>query len=88
MQYLFIVSSEDIHHTSILLSQGTFSWQGSDCREVGETENEVGKGSLLLHSLNLHVTKGSLVAVVGKVGCGKSSLLAAITGELSRYVFF
>uniref|UniRef100_A0A8C2DUQ3 ATP-binding cassette sub-family C member 10 n=1 Tax=Cyprinus carpio TaxID=7962 RepID=A0A8C2DUQ3_CYPCA len=27
---------------------------------------------------------GSLVAVVGKVGCGKSSLLAAITGELSR----
>ncbi|MEQ2262443.1 hypothetical protein XENORESO_012119 [Xenotaenia resolanae] len=82
--YYAQVSSEDIHHTSILLSQGTFSWQGSDCREVGETENEVGKGSLLLHSLNLHVTKGSLVAVVGKVGCGKSSLLAAITGELSR----
>ncbi|KAI2659397.1 ATP-binding cassette sub-family C member 10 [Labeo rohita] len=27
---------------------------------------------------------GSLVAVVGKVGCGKSSLLAAITGDLSR----
>ncbi|MED6239552.1 hypothetical protein ATANTOWER_007864, partial [Ataeniobius toweri] len=82
--YYALVSSEDIHHTSILLSQGTFSWQVSDCREVGETENEVGKGSLLLHSLNLHVTKGSLVAVVGKVGCGKSSLLAAITGELSR----
>jgi len=27
------------------------------------------------------------VAVVGKVGCGKSSLLAAITGELTRYKF-
>uniref|UniRef100_A0A672PFU0 ATP-binding cassette, sub-family C (CFTR/MRP), member 10 n=1 Tax=Sinocyclocheilus grahami TaxID=75366 RepID=A0A672PFU0_SINGR len=27
---------------------------------------------------------GSLVAVVGKVGCGKSSLLSAITGELTR----
>uniref|UniRef100_A0AAY5KK77 ATP-binding cassette sub-family B member 6 n=1 Tax=Esox lucius TaxID=8010 RepID=A0AAY5KK77_ESOLU len=27
---------------------------------------------------------GLLVVVVGKVGCGKSSLLAAITGELSR----
>uniref|UniRef100_A0A8B9H6V4 ATP-binding cassette, sub-family C (CFTR/MRP), member 10 n=1 Tax=Astyanax mexicanus TaxID=7994 RepID=A0A8B9H6V4_ASTMX len=27
---------------------------------------------------------GSLVVVVGKVGCGKSSLLAAITGELNR----
>uniref|UniRef100_A0A3Q4GAK1 ATP-binding cassette, sub-family C (CFTR/MRP), member 10 n=1 Tax=Neolamprologus brichardi TaxID=32507 RepID=A0A3Q4GAK1_NEOBR len=28
--------------------------------------------------------KGSLVVVVGKVGCGKSSLLAALTGELNR----
>uniref|UniRef100_A0A8C8GKH1 ATP-binding cassette sub-family B member 6 n=1 Tax=Oncorhynchus tshawytscha TaxID=74940 RepID=A0A8C8GKH1_ONCTS len=30
------------------------------------------------------VCQGSLVVVVGKVGCGKSSLLAAITGELNR----
>uniref|UniRef100_A0A8C2YX51 ATP-binding cassette, sub-family C (CFTR/MRP), member 10 n=1 Tax=Cyclopterus lumpus TaxID=8103 RepID=A0A8C2YX51_CYCLU len=28
--------------------------------------------------------QGSLVVVVGKVGCGKSSLLAALTGELNR----
>uniref|UniRef100_A0A8C3IML1 ATP-binding cassette sub-family C member 10 n=1 Tax=Chrysemys picta bellii TaxID=8478 RepID=A0A8C3IML1_CHRPI len=28
--------------------------------------------------------QGALVGVVGKVGCGKSSLLAAITGELNR----
>uniref|UniRef100_A0A8C3SVR7 ABC-type xenobiotic transporter n=1 Tax=Chelydra serpentina TaxID=8475 RepID=A0A8C3SVR7_CHESE len=27
---------------------------------------------------------GALVGVVGKVGCGKSSLLAAVTGELNR----
>ncbi|XP_023268636.1 multidrug resistance-associated protein 7-like, partial [Seriola lalandi dorsalis] len=38
----------------------------------------------MLHSLNLHITKGSLVVVVGKAGCGKSSLLAALTGELNR----
>uniref|UniRef100_A0A8C4HSN9 ATP-binding cassette sub-family C member 10 n=1 Tax=Dicentrarchus labrax TaxID=13489 RepID=A0A8C4HSN9_DICLA len=31
-----------------------------------------------------YVVSGSLVVVVGKVGCGKSSLLAALTGELSR----
>uniref|UniRef100_A0A3Q2NT33 ATP-binding cassette sub-family C member 10 n=1 Tax=Fundulus heteroclitus TaxID=8078 RepID=A0A3Q2NT33_FUNHE len=82
--YYALVSSEDISQTAILLSNGTFSWQGPDGSEVGESESEVGKGSLLLHSLNLRVTKGSLVAVVGKVGCGKSSLLAAITGELNR----
>lgn len=27
------------------------------------------------------------MVVVGKVGCGKSSLLAAITGELDRYKY-
>lgn len=30
------------------------------------------------------VLQGSLVVVVGKVGCGKSSFLAALTGELNR----
>uniref|UniRef100_A0A674F6B8 ATP-binding cassette sub-family C member 10 n=1 Tax=Salmo trutta TaxID=8032 RepID=A0A674F6B8_SALTR len=57
------------------------------------SDTESPKGSLMLHSLNLSITKvlffflvrqGSLVVVVGKVGCGKSSLLAAITGELNR----
>ncbi|XP_053315606.1 ATP-binding cassette sub-family C member 10 [Spea bombifrons] len=43
-----------------------------------------GSASLQLLIQHLSVLKGSLVAVVGKVGCGKSSLLAAVTGELSR----
>ncbi|XP_059256375.1 ATP-binding cassette sub-family C member 10 isoform X1 [Mustela nigripes] len=33
---------------------------------------------------HLEVKKGALVGIVGKVGCGKSSLLAAIAGELHR----
>uniref|UniRef100_A0A3B3VLA8 ATP-binding cassette sub-family C member 10 n=1 Tax=Poecilia latipinna TaxID=48699 RepID=A0A3B3VLA8_9TELE len=82
--YYTWVSSEDTGQTSVLLSQATFSWQRPNGGEVGETGSEAGTGSLLLQNLNLHVTKGSLVVVVGKVGCGKSSLLAAITGELSR----
>ncbi|XP_041838321.1 ATP-binding cassette sub-family C member 10 isoform X2 [Melanotaenia boesemani] len=79
--YYTQVSAED-SEASVLLSRGTFSWHGPDKNtDTGESET---KGSLQLHSLNLQVTKGSLVAVVGKVGCGKSSLLAALTGELSR----
>lgn len=35
-----------------------------------------------LPSINLSVPKGQLVAVVGTVGSGKSSLLAAILGEM------
>ncbi|XP_071395438.1 ATP-binding cassette sub-family C member 10 [Centroberyx affinis] len=84
--YYSLVSPEDLQ-TSVLLSQGSFSWQGSDGPDhpaEGETETGAAKGSLLLHSLNLNITKGSLVVVVGKVGCGKSSLLAALTGELNR----
>lgn len=80
--YYGLVYPED-DQTSLLLSQGSFSWEGpSGLHEEGE--GGAAKGSLLLHSLNLHVTKGSLVVVVGKVGCGKSSLLAALTGELNR----
>ncbi|XP_034544576.1 multidrug resistance-associated protein 7 [Notolabrus celidotus] len=84
--YYALVTPED-SQTSVLLSQGKFSWQGPDApNQNNERESGSGsaKGSLLLHSLDLHVTKGSLVVVVGKVGCGKSSLLAALTGELSR----
>uniref|UniRef100_A0A8C7QG61 ATP-binding cassette, sub-family C (CFTR/MRP), member 10 n=1 Tax=Oncorhynchus mykiss TaxID=8022 RepID=A0A8C7QG61_ONCMY len=49
---------------TIVMSQGTFSWQGPGGPD--------------------QPTEGDTVVVVGKVGSGKSSLLAAITGELNR----
>ncbi|KAJ3082015.1 Multidrug resistance-associated protein 1 [Rhizoclosmatium hyalinum] len=36
----------------------------------------------VLVNLNLHIQKGQFVAIVGPVGCGKSSLLSAILGDL------
>ena len=38
---------------------------------------------LCVCSINITVKKGSLVAVVGTVGCGKSSLLAACLGDMN-----
>lgn len=35
-------------------------------------------------SINLQIPSGKLVAVVGSVGAGKSSLLAAILGEMEK----
>ena len=35
-------------------------------------------------SINLEVERGSLVAVVGQVGCGKSSLLSSFLGEMEK----
>ncbi|XP_037610526.1 canalicular multispecific organic anion transporter 2 isoform X2 [Sebastes umbrosus] len=38
----------------------------------------------VLHNINLMVPQGSLLAVVGHVGCGKSSLLSALLGEVEK----
>uniref|UniRef100_A0A803Y4N4 Multidrug resistance-associated protein 1 n=1 Tax=Meleagris gallopavo TaxID=9103 RepID=A0A803Y4N4_MELGA len=35
-------------------------------------------------SINFTVPEGSLIAVVGQVGCGKSSLLSALLGEMDK----
>ncbi|KAJ8384161.1 hypothetical protein AAFF_G00208630 [Aldrovandia affinis] len=87
----------DDPQTAVQMEQCTFSWRvrdvapggtlhapGGTPQAQGGTDMSGPDGSLLLRGLNLTITKGSLVAVVGKVGCGKSSLLAAITGELIR----
>ncbi|KAI0214567.1 Multidrug resistance-associated protein 1 [Lamellibrachia satsuma] len=54
---------------AIRVKDGTFSW-GADTQ--------------ILNNVNLRVPKGALVAVVGKVGSGKSCLLSALLGEMSR----
>lgn len=38
----------------------------------------------LAPSLDIQVPKGALVAVVGPVGCGKSSLVSALLGEMEK----
>lgn len=39
---------------------------------------------LCLFSITFSVPEGSLVAVVGQVGCGKSSLLSALLAEMDK----
>uniref|UniRef100_A0A8C7J3I6 ABC-type glutathione-S-conjugate transporter n=1 Tax=Oncorhynchus kisutch TaxID=8019 RepID=A0A8C7J3I6_ONCKI len=56
--------------TGVLIDNGTFSWtkEGPPC----------------LKRINVRVPQGSLVAVVGHVGSGKSSLLSAMLGETEK----
>ncbi|XP_054875423.1 multidrug resistance-associated protein 1-like isoform X2 [Amphiprion ocellaris] len=55
---------------AVLVQDGFFSWSTS--------------GPPYLQRINMMVEAGSLVAVVGHVGSGKSSLLAAMLGEMER----
>nr|QCO93576.1 ATP-binding cassette subfamily C member 5 [Chilo suppressalis] len=55
----------------LVIENGHFSW--------GEKDSEP-----MLKNINLHVPRGSLVAVVGAVGSGKSSLLSALLGEMNK----
>ncbi|XP_075701953.1 ATP-binding cassette sub-family C member 3 [Rhinoderma darwinii] len=55
---------------AIAVRNGTFSW--------AKTNDPV------LNNINLLVPSGSLVAIVGHVGCGKSSLVSALLGEMEK----
>ncbi|NWZ90798.1 MRP7 protein, partial [Nesospiza acunhae] len=67
--------------TAMEMQCAAFSWVPA---EEESTRQLSSTGTLQLHIENLSVRKGMLLGVVGKVGSGKSSLLAAITGELIK----
>ncbi|XP_014806693.1 PREDICTED: multidrug resistance-associated protein 7 [Calidris pugnax] len=67
--------------TAVEMRCAAFSWAPV---EGESTRPPLSTGTLQLHIENLSVRKGMLLGVVGKVGAGKSSLLAAITGELIK----
>ncbi|XP_067399218.1 ATP-binding cassette sub-family C member 10 isoform X3 [Emydura macquarii macquarii] len=64
--------------SALEMHRSSFSWS------LDSTRQHLSRGTLQIFIQELAVAKGALVGVVGKVGCGKSSLLAAITGELNR----
>ncbi|XP_053839225.1 ATP-binding cassette sub-family C member 2 [Vidua macroura] len=64
-----------IHHnpiagSAVRFSEATFSWEQD--------------GNAAIRDVTLDVTPGSLVAVVGAVGSGKSSLVSAMLGEMEN----
>ncbi|XP_009998357.1 PREDICTED: canalicular multispecific organic anion transporter 1 [Chaetura pelagica] len=64
-----------IHHnpvegSAVSFSEATFSWEQN--------------GSAAIRDVTLDIAPGSLVAVVGAVGSGKSSLVSAMLGEMEN----
>uniref|UniRef100_A0A673IHB0 ATP-binding cassette, sub-family C (CFTR/MRP), member 3 n=1 Tax=Sinocyclocheilus rhinocerous TaxID=307959 RepID=A0A673IHB0_9TELE len=55
---------------AVSVVNGTFSWAKQD--------------QATLDNINVMVPQGSLLAVVGHVGCGKTSLVSALLGEMEK----
>uniref|UniRef100_A0A671QU37 Canalicular multispecific organic anion transporter 2-like n=1 Tax=Sinocyclocheilus anshuiensis TaxID=1608454 RepID=A0A671QU37_9TELE len=55
---------------AVSVINGTFSWAKQD--------------QATLDNINVMVPQGSLLAVVGHVGCGKTSLVSALLGEMEK----
>uniref|UniRef100_A0A8C2H4Q7 ABC-type glutathione-S-conjugate transporter n=1 Tax=Cyprinus carpio TaxID=7962 RepID=A0A8C2H4Q7_CYPCA len=55
---------------AVSIVNGTFSWAKQD--------------QATLDNINVMVPQGSLLAVVGHVGCGKTSLVSALLGEMEK----
>ncbi|WAR29796.1 MRP1-like protein [Mya arenaria] len=64
------VQSIDGFKPALEITRGRFSW--------GEDQDSV------LRNINVRIGEGELVAVVGPVGCGKSSFISACLGEMNR----
>jgi ATP-binding cassette, subfamily C (CFTR/MRP), member 1 len=90
------VRNEDV---LVALHNASFSWNdaGANIDEVSqervenegiqlvsEKQGDNNKHDVVLKHVNLTIKKGELMAVVGSVGSGKSSLLCSILGQLRR----
>ncbi|XP_065206736.1 multidrug resistance-associated protein 1-like [Planococcus citri] len=65
------VEHDTTERDPIITEKGTFTW-GTD------------RDRPTLTNINVRIKSGDLVAIVGPVGCGKSSLLSAFLGEMNK----
>ena len=65
---------------------GSLTKNAVEMRQASFSWSKANEGESTLTKIDLTVGKGSLIAVVGKIGSGKSSLLAAVLGELTKVI--
>ena len=69
-----ISQNDTLTRTAVSVVNGNFSWQS----RASSTR------ALALKNINMSVSQGTLLSIVGAVGSGKSSLLAAILGLMEK----
>ncbi|KAI1280795.1 ATP-binding cassette sub-family C member 3 [Halotydeus destructor] len=71
----YVTKNENLE--AITIENGSFTWEAAP-------ENSQDDLHVTLKDIDLHVPKGSFLAIVGNVGTGKSSLLSALLGEMDK----
>ena len=73
---------------AVQLESATFEWEEAISTESDENlKKEESQPDLLpfrVHDITMQVQRGTLVAVVGRVGSGKSSLLSGLVGQMRK----
>lgn len=85
----FLPDTEYLSENSVVIRDGNFDWNVSV--DQNDTKTDVKDDAEFipsnphfqgLHNLNLALPRNKLIAVVGPIGSGKSSLLSALVGEM------
>jgi ATP-binding cassette subfamily C (CFTR/MRP) protein 2 len=66
------------NNSAVTVQSASFSWTPD------QPESPTSPSTITLRNIDLEIKKGALVAVVGTVGSGKSSLLACMLGEMPK----
>jgi ATP-binding cassette subfamily C (CFTR/MRP) protein 1 len=92
--------SSDPEEPIVIIKEATFSWIQDEVMAQVESRNSEDESQPLLHNvpshgeisntkpaledINISVKQGQLIAVVGRVASGKSSLISAIIGDMYK----
>jgi ATP-binding cassette subfamily C (CFTR/MRP) protein 1 len=77
---------EVMHSESLAVSlKGEFIWEDATQNPANKATEEAEAETEEVFKFDVEIEKGSLVAIVGSVGSGKTSFLSAINGELKNH---
>lgn len=72
---------EELEKGAIVIENASVSWENPEIKKIYE-EDSPREVDIALENLNLKIDSGEFVAVIGKVGSGKTSLLMTMMNEL------
>lgn len=82
LQLTFTQAEAGDNDVVLSLHHASFAWNRDPQRLHSSATMDA--NGWLLHRLSLSISRGSLVAIVGSVGSGKSSMLSALLGQMTH----